>query len=405
MPLLIGLNCGPGAPVTAAPGNFRRYPKAAIGYNLPWREEQAMRPKVGIIGGGVMGTTHGKTIHFCLKSGLVDGELVGIAETDPERLAAFAQASGARLATQDAEELIDSPDINTVYICTPTFNHVELAQKVLARGKALFCEKPLAFNARDAASMRDAAKRAGVTHQVGLVMRFAPVVSVTRDLIRDPASGRAMTCSMIDDQFFPIQGHYASTWRGDVTKVGAGTLLEHAIHDVDILVSYFGRVTRVFGVTRFFFEKEGVEDVSSAILEFESGAIVNHTSIWHNLLHRGSSRRMHVVCENAQYSWEDDDYAGAIRCETNTTGGRTDIPSAEVVARFVESAGITDQRLKDAVIPHNLGQAYLLEDYTFLKAVSEDRQSWLDFDVALYAHRVVDAIYESASTGLPVALA
>jgi predicted dehydrogenase len=187
-----------------------------------------------------------------------------------------------------------------------------------------------------------------------------------------------------------------------VRLVGAGTLLEHAIHDVDILISYFGRVKRTYGVTRHFFEREGVEDLSGAIIEFEDGAVVSHTSVWHNLLHRGSSRRMHVVCENAQYSWEDDDYAGAIRCETNTTGGRTDLSSEDVVARYIASAGITDERLRQQVLPHDLGQAYLLEDYTFLKAVSEDRQSWLDFDVALYAHEVVDAIYESARTGRPV---
>jgi predicted dehydrogenase len=177
-------------------------------------------------------------------------------------------------------------------------------------------------------------------------MRFAPVIVVTRDLINEAASGRPMTCVMIDDQFFPIQGHYDSTWRADVTKVGAGTLLEHAIHDIDILISYFGRVKRVFGVTRHFFEKEGVEDLSSAILEFESGAVVNHVSIWHNVLHRGSSRRMHVVCENAQYMWEDDDYAGQIRCETNKTGGRTDISSEEGLARFIAGFHGIDDRLR-----------------------------------------------------------
>jgi predicted dehydrogenase len=361
-----------------------------------------MRPKIGVIGAGVMGTTHGKTIHFLLKNGIIDGEFVAVAEADPERRAAYAAASGVRMATGDPLELIASPDVNTVYICTPTFNHLSLALEVLGRGKALFCEKPLAFNAHDARLMRDAARRAGVTHQVGLVMRFSPVIAVTRDLVNDAASGRAMTCVMVDDQFFPIQGHYASTWRADVAKVGAGTLLEHAVHDIDVLLWCFGTVRRVYGTTRHFFEKDGVEDVSAAILEFESGAVVNHTSIWHNLLHRGSSRRMHVICENAQYSWEDDDYAGAIRCETNATGGRTDIRTDDVVARFVDLLPVTEPRLRDAVIPHSLGQSYLLEDYTFLKAVSEDRQSWLDFDVALAAHEVVDAIYESARTGAPV---
>lgn len=364
-----------------------------------------MRPQVGIIGGGVMGTTHGKATHFCFKRGLIDGELVGIAEEDDARRESFASASHARLVTADADELINSPEINTIYICTPTFNHLELARKVAAAGKALFCEKPLAFNAADAALMRDAARAAGITHQVGLVMRFSPVVFVTRQLMREEASGRPMTCVMIDDQFFPIQGHYQSTWRADVTKVGAGTLLEHAIHDIDILLSYFGDVKRVYGTTSHFFGKEGVEDMSSAMLEFESGAVVNHVSIWHNILHRGSSRRMHVVCENAQYSWEDDDYAGNIRCETNTAGRRTDIASKEVVERFATGLPIDDPRLREHVIEHDLGQSYLLEDYTFLKAVSEDRQSWLDFDVAVKAHAVVDAIYESARTGRPVEMA
>jgi len=361
-----------------------------------------MRPRIGVVGAGVMGTAHGKAIHFCLKSGLIDGEFVAVAETDPDRRARYAAASGTRLAFEDARELIASPDVNTVYICTPTFNHRELAEDTLARGKALFCEKPLAFNATDARAMRDAARRAGVTHQVGLVMRFSPVIRVTGDLIAASESGRPMTCVMVDDQFFPIQGHYASTWRGDVTKVGAGTLLEHAIHDIDILLSYFGSVERVYGVTRSFFGKEGVEDLTNAVIEFASGAVATHTSIWHNILHRGSSRRMYVTCENAQYSWEDDDYAGAIRCESNADGTRRDIPSEEVLERFVRSFPVTDERLRQAVIPHDLGQAYLLEDYSFLRAVSDDRPAWPDFDVAVQAHEVVDAIYASARQLRPI---
>jgi hypothetical protein len=53
---------------------------------------------------------------------------------------------------------------------------------------------------------------------------------------------------------------------------------------------------------------------------------------------------------------------------------------------------------------HDLGQSYLLENYTFLKAVTEERQCWLDFEVAVQAHTVVDAIYASARDGRPVDL-
>ena len=296
-----------------------------------------MRPTIGIIGAGVMGTTHGKAIHALLKSGLIDGEIAAIADTDAERRARYQQASGAPLAFERASELIASPQVNTVYVCTPTNTHLELARQVAAAGKALFCEKPLAFNADDAAAMREAALAAGVTHQVGLVMRFSPVINVTRELVRSADAGRPMTCSIIDDQYFPIQGHYASTWRGDVSQVGAGTLLEHAIHDIDVLLWCFGPVRRVYGVSRYFFEKAGVEDATSAVLEFESGAVASHTSVWHNILHRGSSRRMTVICENAQYSWAHDDYAARISCETNDAEARGEIAPEEVIERYLAS--------------------------------------------------------------------
>jgi predicted dehydrogenase len=361
-----------------------------------------MRPVIGIIGGGRMGTTHGKSIHWLIKQGLIDAELAGVAEDDDERRESFARASRVRLATASADELIADPDINTIYVCTPTFNHRELTEKVAAAGKALFSEKPLAFNAEDARAMQRAVTDANIINQVGLVMRYSAVMNVTRSLIAGEASGRPMAAVLVDDQFFPIQGHYASTWRGDVSKAGSGTLLEHAIHDIDILASFFGRVRRVFGVTRNFAGKDGVEDLSSATLEFENGAVVSHVSIWHNILHRGSSRRLHVACENAQYTWDDNDWSGPIRCETQSAGGRSDVTSEEIVRRHIEIAGIDDERLQAVMTPKYGGGDYILETYAFLRAVSEGRPAFPNFGVAVYAHEIVDAIYRSAREGRPV---
>ena len=125
-------------------------------------------------------------------------------------------------------------------------------------------------------------------------------------------------------------------------------------------------------------------------------------SIWHNLLHRGSSRRMHVVCENAQLQ------LGGRRLGGTDPHARRTPPEAarahvrrKSIERFVESAGCRSPALcaSGAARTYRRGRHYLLEDYAFLKAVSDDRQSWLDFDVAVYAHEVVDAIYRSAREG------
>lgn len=366
-----------------------------------------MRPRIGIIGGGRMGGTHSKAAHYLINRGLVDGELVALCETDPERRASFG-APGLALVTDDPDELIASPDVNTIYIATPTFNHRELAEKVAAAGKALFCEKPLAFNSTDAAAMQAAVERGGpgrgVINQVGLVMRYSAVVNATRSLIAEEHVGRPMTAVLVDDQFFPIQGHYASTWRGDASKVGAGTLLEHAIHDIDVLVSLFGTVRRVHGTIRNFAGLQGVEDLSNAILEFESGAVANHISIWHNILHRGSSRNMTIFCENARLTWTND-WCGGIRIESQQSGGRTELSQDDVVRRHIEVAGLADDPLRDIMRAEYGGQDYTLEGYRFLQAVSEDRPAFPDFSVAVYAHRIVDAIYQSAREGRPIDLA
>ena len=138
-----------------------------------------MRPKIGVIGAGVMGAAHGKTIHFCLKSGLIDGEFV--AHRRDGRRAPCAVRAGVRRAHRHrrrarADRL--ARDQHRLHLHADVHTTSSWRRARSRCGKAVFCEKPLAFNAHDAAIIRDAAKAAGVTHQVGLVMRFSPVISV-----------------------------------------------------------------------------------------------------------------------------------------------------------------------------------------------------------------------------------
>jgi predicted dehydrogenase len=65
-------------------------------------------------------------------------------------------------------------------------------------------------------------------------------------------------------------------------------------------------------------------------------------------------------------------------------------------------SGVTEEPLVRLMTPEYIGQDYLLENYRFLQAVSEDRHAAPDFAVAVYAHRIVDAIYESARSGQPI---
>ncbi len=351
-----------------------------------------MQPKVGIIGAGLIGRFHARGIHGLVRAGLVDARYVAVCDRIEERASEFAGIAGLDFWTVEADELIASPEVNTVYVCTPTAEHKALVRKAAAAGKHVFCEKPLARTLADAREMRDAVRAAGVRHQVGLILRHSPIFTVLKELMSDPGLGRLMAVTFRDDQFFPIQGHYGSTWRGDVAMTGGGTLIEHSIHDLDLLTWLAGEIEGLRAETRNFAGREGVEDVASVSFRFANGATGQLLSVWHNVLSRGSGRLLEFFFEDGYFT-VDRDFLGPIRYQTYATGGQAELSEDEVLRRYLAHKGLEGDEFAQAV------RRYSLEDYFFLRALSEERDPYPDFDVAVRAHELVDAVYRSAAEG------
>jgi predicted dehydrogenase len=349
-----------------------------------------MRPRIGIIGAGFIGRFHARGIAGLIKMGLVQADYVAVCDRIGDRAEQFARVAGIDRWTDDSDELLHSSDINTVYICTPTAGHPDLVLKAAAAGKRVFCEKPLARTLEDARKMHEAVRSAGVQHQVGLILRHAPIFTVLKELTSDERLGRLMTAVFCDDQFFPIQGHYMSQWRKDVSLTGGGTLIEHSIHDLDLLTWLAGDVASLRAETKNFAGHEGVEDLATVTLNFENGAIGQLASIWHNVTTRASTRLLELFFENGRFGVQDD-FFGPITYETYATSGPQTMPDEGVRRRYLEIVGLeTDGLHADAL------SKYSLEDYWFLKALSEERDPFPGFDVGVRAHELVDAVYRSA---------
>jgi predicted dehydrogenase len=347
-------------------------------------------PNVGLIGCGFIGRFHSTAIRGLIRLGLVDVNYAAVCDLDEDRARGFADAANVPLTTTDPLEIVESPDIDVVYVCLPTAAHKDLVLQAAANGKHVFCEKPLATNLADVEEMVAAVDRAGVSAGVGLVLRHSPILTVLKSLMDDPTLGRLMVVVLRDDQFFPIQGHYSSDWRADKARAGGGTLIEHSIHDVDVLRWLAGDVTSVRGSTRNFAGHDGIEDLAMASLEFENGASAELTSVWHNVLGRPSTRRIEVFMENAVFTL-DDDFVGPIQLQSHARS-REVIPEEEVRRRYLEIAGMTDPTSSEAL-------KYSFEDYFFLRSIIDGTKPFPDFRVALDAHRIVDAVYRSAAGG------
>jgi predicted dehydrogenase/predicted GNAT family N-acyltransferase len=337
--------------------------------------------RVGFLGAGHIATYHSKSIRRASATLGFTVERAGVFDPDSARCEEFARASG-HSPMSSVDEVLASCD--AVYICTWTSEHLGLVQAAADAGKAIFCEKPLATNLADAERITEILEKSGVTNQVGLVLRHSPAYLMARQLITEPSAGRVMSVVFRDDQFIPIQGHYGSTWRSDASKAGSGTLLEHSIHDIDMLHALVGPIHSVSARQSNFHGHRGIEDVVAATFTFEPTdpsdipAIGTLNSIWHDNLARPSLRRVEVFCEKRFIVIEGDDWFGPVSW-TDSDGTTITLDGD----RLVEA---TAHLVPDDANP----------DAAFLRAAFDRRPAHPDATVALAAHRVVDALYDSA---------
>ena len=203
-----------------------------------------------------------------------------------------------------------------------------------------------------------------------------------------------MAVTFRDDQYIPNQGRYASTWRVDRALAGRGALLEHSIHDVDVLRWVGGEVAAVSGTRREFHGHDGIDDVAVARLEFAAGGVAALTSVWHDVLERPSLRFVELFCERLHIAL-DGDSKGGVRWQFTGSPPEERAPD-ELVAECLSWAASPDVPTTDVVT--FVGGPILNPATPFLTAVRDGTPSPLPLAEALPAHCIADAIYRSADT-------
>lgn len=338
--------------------------------------------RIGIVGAGFIGQIHSFALHALVTQGLVDARVVVVCDENEERAQRLAAHHDARVHSS-LDDALDEVDV--VWVCTPTSTHAAIVSEAVRAAKAVFCEKPLGRNLAEAEEV--AAALGAVPHHVGLVLRSAPVFRGLKEQLEGGRFGRAMAAIFRDDQSFPVEGIYRSSWRSDVTVAGAGTLLEHSIHDLDLLRWLLGEPTRVTGVIANFSGHPGVEDVATVLLDFGGGTSASLTSVWHGVTTRLSTRRLEVFCERGLL-WLDDDNLGPLHIETDA-GSET--------IQCEPPPWVVDLDLP-AEVAKPLG-LYATPAKVFLDGLDRGEGLGPGAAEALAAHRLVDASYRSAGMG------
>jgi predicted dehydrogenase len=226
-----------------------------------------------------------------------------LGDVDIVAIAASSQISADRKAIElkvdrayaDFHALISDPDVQVVHNTTPNYMHLAVNLAVLAAGKHVISDKPLAMNSTEGRQLRDAALSAGGAHVVTFNYRGNPLVQQARGMVARGDAGRISFvhgCYLQDYLTSPD----AYTWRLDPTRAGASNVLgdigshwcdlaEHVsglritsvLADLSTVVPtrYVGASTQTFAKTSSA-ERTPVsirsEDLASVLLRFEGGA-------------------------------------------------------------------------------------------------------------------------------------
>jgi 1,5-anhydro-D-fructose reductase (1,5-anhydro-D-mannitol-forming) len=202
-------------------------------------------------------------------AGSRNGRLVACAGRTLERARAFAAVHGVEYSYTSYQELVQDPQVDAVYVATPTHLHHPVVMAAATAGKHMLCQKPMGVTAAEAEAMVAACQKAGVVLRVGLQCRFQQVLRVAATVVE---AGRLGTLREISVQRYGPMRTSLSPWQMDLATAGSGVLAGLGVHAIDFVHWVVGdHIERVFGLA-YPGRGTGQPDESAIlVLEFAGG--------------------------------------------------------------------------------------------------------------------------------------
>ncbi|KAE8764485.1 Gfo/Idh/MocA family protein [Georgenia thermotolerans] len=205
-------------------------------------------------------------------------ELVAVMRRDGAKAEDYARRHGVPRWYDDADALINDPDVDAVYIATPPDSHRDLTLKVAAAGKPVYVEKPMARTAAECEEMIAACERAGVPLFVAYYRRAMPRFVTVKRLLDDGAIGTPHAVSVrtqgVPGMWEP--GHLP--WRVQPEVSGGGLFVDLGSHTLDLLDHLLGPIGAVSGAAFNHAGRYPAEDTVAAAFVFTSG--VQGVGLW-----------------------------------------------------------------------------------------------------------------------------
>ncbi len=240
---------------------------------------------------GILGTGGIAKIHAWALTSVSHIKLVAVASRSLERARDFAKGrwSGSLYAPGDIglsyeieramnyDEILESDEVDAVYVCLPNALHYEYCMRAMENGKHCFVEKPMTVKAEEAWKLVKKAKEMGVVLQVGHMWRFHNDVKFARRVVKEGIIGDIVRVKAYSIHVF----FYPKGWFVDPRLSGGGALLDMGVHAIDTVQFVLGEgYSSVYADISTSYINYPVDDTDVLFLKTISGIPVLVESGW-----------------------------------------------------------------------------------------------------------------------------
>ncbi|TQV85850.1 Gfo/Idh/MocA family protein [Aliikangiella coralliicola] len=204
---------------------------------------------------------------------VANSRLEAVMRRDQEKLQDYATRHQITKFTTNADEVINDPEVDAIYIATPPDTHKEYALKVAAANKICCVEKPMALNYQECQQMVEAFNEINKPLFVSYYRRSLPRFNHVKSLIESGQIGEVRHVRWdFSRQPNKLDLNREYNWRTVPSISGGGYFVDLASHGLDLFIYLLGDVEQVHGIKQ---NQQGLyeaEDAVTACWKHKSGA-------------------------------------------------------------------------------------------------------------------------------------
>ncbi|CBG74728.1 putative oxidoreductase [Streptomyces scabiei 87.22] len=264
--------------------------------NRPPAPLAGRRVRAAIIGiGAIGGGSHLPALERLAEEG--ETEVVAAVDIDADAVAKFCAEHGIPHGYTDLDRMLEEQRPDLVSVCTPPTLHRDQTIAALRAGAWVWCEKPPVPTLADfdAVEAEEGAQTGGPYASIVFQHRFGSGARHVRTLLTDGSLGRPLVAHC-QTTWHRDTAYYAVPWRGRWATEGGGPAMGHGIHQMDLLLDLLGPWSEVRAMAGRLVHDVETEDVSTALVRFESGALA---TVVNSVLSPDEVSRIRIDCERA----------------------------------------------------------------------------------------------------------